>query len=648
MSAHPPSPKANSLKTRKSMLPAILGSSRNPASKLAQQLTQDIANENHPDAVHSPANPPSPPSAKITGAEKQTDSSSPLQRPHSKSRTILRLITTKLTPRSASSSPSSPPLQQRPSNRLPTVTSAFASKDHREAALRERGLLPPLKPNKDLSKQEREQDLQLPAVALPDSNTDKPQSNQVSAANLIKKEWEAKNRNTELEHRARLNSFRFGGSSQPTSDTPTEPNTSFPPVVVPTLPNETPATPLGAPPLPPKSKRYPVPPALDLKSSDLSPDTPTKGPLSPSLLPLPASPLPSSPKETSDNVLLSSPVSPALLPLPPSPSKALPETPKSRRSTVSSVGNRTPTPQTVRSDVTVTPSAQLPAISFTPPTASTERVSKEGSLRSASRNRAGSIPTQPSLSGSISSSVTPSLEASSSQSTGLSSPVTPESSPILGRSRSGSVKTKATQDYLKGGNIPMIVESPVEEGFVNRFVEESPVAEELAVIVEEGVSSPATRLNSRGLTDPLPTAAKLEKRKTLNPFKRGQSLQPPISSDGQAPKRLSVSASLSNLRRSVVGTVSRPKSTIDVGASSKMFNASHLPPSPTSPTGLSDRSSNSAPSVTSSRSGGTTGVGRRPRQAIQPTLHSRGSILLETAAIEDEESRRMTELAFLG
>ena len=45
--------------------------------------------------------------------------------------------------------------------------------------------------------------------------------------------------------------------------------------------------------------------------------------------------------------------------------------------------------------------------------------------------------------------------------------------------------------------------------------------------------------------------------------------------------------------------------------------------------------------------GRTTGVGLRPRVPVQPTMHSRGTILLGTHLIEDEESRRLSEMAFL-
>jgi hypothetical protein len=33
--------------------------------------------------------------------------------------------------------------------------------------------------------------------------------------------------------------------------------------------------------------------------------------------------------------------------------------------------------------------------------------------------------------------------------------------------------------------------------------------------------------------------------------------------------------------------------------------------------------------------------------ALSPTMHSQGSILAEMSKIEDEESRRMTEVAFM-
>ena len=36
-----------------------------------------------------------------------------------------------------------------------------------------------------------------------------------------------------------------------------------------------------------------------------------------------------------------------------------------------------------------------------------------------------------------------------------------------------------------------------------------------------------------------------------------------------------------------------------------------------------------------------------PRQAVSPTIHSRGSILVQASGIEDDEQRRLSEMAFL-
>lgn len=73
--------------------------------------------------------------------------------------------------------------------RSPTLPNSFASRENREAALRERGLLPPMK---DLSEQEREADERLAPIPAPD----KYQSG-FSAASKIKEEWMSTNRSSE-------------------------------------------------------------------------------------------------------------------------------------------------------------------------------------------------------------------------------------------------------------------------------------------------------------------------------------------------------------------------------------------------------------------------------------------------------------------
>lgn len=71
----------------------------------------------------------------------------------------------------------------------PTLPNSFVSRENRQAALRERGLLPPMK---DLSQQEREADERLAPVPAPD----KAQGG-FSAASKIKEEWMSANRSSE-------------------------------------------------------------------------------------------------------------------------------------------------------------------------------------------------------------------------------------------------------------------------------------------------------------------------------------------------------------------------------------------------------------------------------------------------------------------
>jgi len=103
------------------------------------------------------------------------------------------------------------------------------------------------------------------------------------------------------------------------------------------------------------------------------------------------------------------------------------------------------------------------------------------------------------------------------------------------------------------------------------------------------------------------------------------------------PKRPRVSASLTNMRRSVANTLSRTKPN-DGSKQGYALDASRLPlpPSPTFPLPWTGgrRSLEDAMTIT-------------PRQAVSPTLHNQASLLLQTSAIEDEEARRVAELAFL-
>ncbi|KAJ6512833.1 hypothetical protein C8R45DRAFT_785890, partial [Mycena sanguinolenta] len=105
---------------------------------------------------------------------------------------LFRKLTTKFNRNRARSA--SPPANQR-----------HSLQEARNAALRERGLLPSL----PLSVQETQQDSRIAIVASPEAGQSGLERRQ-TAANRVKAEWEAKNRE-------RMNEFRFGGNSPSTS-----------------------------------------------------------------------------------------------------------------------------------------------------------------------------------------------------------------------------------------------------------------------------------------------------------------------------------------------------------------------------------------------------------------------------------------------
>ncbi|KAI6042891.1 hypothetical protein EDC04DRAFT_3088267 [Pisolithus marmoratus] len=116
--------------------------------------------------------------------------------------TLIRRVTSKLhiaIPKS-SASDSRPADSRRPRNQTsrlfvsptsPLLPNSFVSREHREAALRERGLLPP---KKDLSQQERDEDARLPVVPLRPTTEASPETDgraegMMSLAEKIKQEW---------------------------------------------------------------------------------------------------------------------------------------------------------------------------------------------------------------------------------------------------------------------------------------------------------------------------------------------------------------------------------------------------------------------------------------------------------------------------
>ncbi|KIM40562.1 hypothetical protein M413DRAFT_163995 [Hebeloma cylindrosporum] len=618
-----------------------------------------------------------------------------IQRPRSKSRTIIRMLTTKFSPRSTSTSPSRQVVRPPP-----TIPNAFG-KDQRDAALRARGLLPPL-PNKDLSTQEMEQDQFIPVVTSFDES-ERPHDANPSAADLIKKEWVSKNHNVERE---RMNSFKFGGGVSPVSGSFVA-DLSTPPAANQLAEDPTNADPVSPPPM---EALPPLPTSPSPDSSDPMPlrvDVPTE--MEPYMFPLPPS---RSPSPSSMKGAFSFP--PASSTIPASPSlRSIPDTPYSLHTTVGAgSGTNTPRPPDTQRETTPVPlpaPSSAPAISLTPPTDfippsfEESSTSADDSIISAFHKRTDSFAqleesissssaTVPSLDASNSTATTDSVESSNVNANAAAAITTPTTTPQsstapIAKGKLGGLTVRTNDAPV----IPVIVESPLADGFSNEL--EVVVEEPLSMLINEtdvkeadedhddhdekpamtplltspqsprspgiavvspGVASPQKK---RGLTDP--SSADRRKSLSLNPFKRGATfdhgssngdeLKPPLSPTTTASRRLSVAASFSNIRRSVAGTLSSRKgATASSGgdARGRKFDASHLPPSPTLPSSF--RSAGMGLRGNGVGTTPTPPVPTSPRMAVSPVLYSRGSILLETSNIEDEETRLRTEMAFLG
>ena len=225
---------------------------------------------------------------------------------------------------------------------------------------------------------------------------------------------------------------------------------------------------------------------------------------------------------------------------------------------------------------------------------------------------------------------------------------------ILGTSESAAISGKGRLDGLsikahEGScfNVPVIVESPIEDSFLEEqylvVKPTSTVDANQAVVLPMSASISGSepkftlntpRMNKRGGSDP--TIGFLNRKRSMiltNPFKRGsssavyedQSTTTPSSGEQPLQRRLSVKSSLSNLRRSVVGSLSRKTSSLAGGRGDRTLR---------SPTSLGSMMEVEE------------GEGE-VRKAVSPILYSRGHILMEASHIKDAESRRVTEMAFL-
>ncbi|KAF8802498.1 hypothetical protein BYT27DRAFT_7261032 [Phlegmacium glaucopus] len=639
VNAPPSSLKASSLKLPRPLsFSTRFKSSRRVIEPTIQDLISHPSNE---DIIYFDMALP-PTSSEVQ--EPPKSSSSNAHQPWSKPRTIMRMLTTKFNPRL--------PTPSTLASRLTTIPpgpNAF-TKENREAALRERGLLPPLEPNKDLSAQEKEQDRAIPIVnPTGDPHSPTEANNTLSAADLIKKEWEAKNRSLEYTQLQRMNSFKFGGSSSVPGSPKYFPPESADPAALDFTALPTPD------PQPSRQAEIAAPQASYTQASSLTvplvpPSTvpiskPSSRPVSP-LLDIPPElaaylfPLPPSPRSVSGPNLdsCSPPLSPTSVPLPPSPSvRSVFDTTSLRNAS----GVCTPKPLDIR-ETSLTPTPTPPIIALTPCASNSVSVN-DATTSSLHKETEVSSPLDESASFQ-----TPSLD-SNSHTTTDSTLGTSESIAISGRGRFGGLKIKSHE----GSNvIPVIVESPIEDS----FLEEQDVVAEVIFDGTQGVTAPISGNETKfSLSTPLmkrrvwtdPTNGGLDRKKSMvmNPFRRGNSANGDhsITPPGEFPRRLSVKASLSNMRRSVVGTLSR-KLTVENSGGGKKFDASHLPPSPVLPLAFGNsRSSYTSPSVRMEEGGESLPM----RRAVSPMLYSRGHILMEASHIEDEESRRVTEMAFL-
>lgn len=80
--------------------------------------------------------------------------------------------------------------------------------------------------------------------------------------------------------------------------------------------------------------------------------------------------------------------------------------------------------------------------------------------------------------------------------------------------------------------------------------------------------------------------------------------------------------------------------------STKTSTQRHISPGSTGDSSASPRSPTGKSIISASIASRSTGTSLRP-QSINPRMHNRASIMVEAHAIEDDESRRLSELAFL-
>ncbi|KAJ3760283.1 hypothetical protein EV360DRAFT_81313 [Lentinula raphanica] len=471
---------------------------------------------------------------------------------------------------------------RRPSHPARVPVPPAHSKQLREAALRERGLLPP----KDMSTQEREQDSQLaPIVSTPQAGY----VDGLSEADRIKQAWEAKilpsdqvdpevSPGPALEATQSVNPGNAGESSRKELTPPPSPK--------PTLSIRK------------RSSRARLTEATPPPTYELPPT-----PLAPESVPLPPSPV----DDTSGMNLTG--ISHAEFPDPGHAS--------------------TPLPIHVNADA----SPDLEASALAQSTSSTSLHLESPITASATQSTlytAQAVPQSPNR-------TRPSVVITgcldSDESASIATPSLDTSSQLTSESPSNHTAQKYRPDFLvktwsNEPSVPVIVESPIEGPGLILPINDIPEEESDKM----GSSSPSQ----------MDLGIKNGKRQKISIVSGAGARK---SSLGKTGGKIGRSTSLANFRHSVVSTLTRKPTK----AHSLTSDSAKLPPSPTVPASLASQSSISARSTRSKGSHKEpSSPVRPPRQALSPTIHSRASIIVETNNIEDEETRRMTEMAFMN
>ncbi|TEB33326.1 hypothetical protein FA13DRAFT_1773062 [Coprinellus micaceus] len=574
--------KATSLRIRSGLLKTI----RRPGRRF-EKVTMGPGTSAPPNIIIS-ASPAKPTKRETKQAENATAPTSPPAR--SKSR-IMRMLTTRRPKDQDGTAPSS-------SRRLAPVANSAYSKEQREAALRARGLLPPL----SLSQQEAQLDHSIPVVKPADSIPEDAEV-KVSAADIIKQQWEARNKEAEERERQRLGAFKFGSdqgdpsteSKESNSDDDESRSSSKPQVSIPS-PRTTKArrrqglhaASMSQPMLMEaealKALEHRRSLSVQTKGLPLKPDDSTKKPT-------PVTPILDLPTEFQH--FLDQPPPPSLLKAQPKSSSS--ENPASTTAvhTENTATERRSPPPPPKDD------KPLPSISKDAIAAPTSALSPTDTLVSPTHGRSDSVP----RAGSVASSTMKSSESLTKQGKALVKSVIVESASEGGAHKARTVEHCASDDMEA-------IRSASGHGHDD--TEDTDLS-----ATNDGDSPPPvpTKGRRRGITDPpLPKQNSVlasgdgpapTRRKTINPFKRNQQRE-----DGTGNK-----ISL----RSVVGTVLRPR-----GERNGTGDARVSPPN----------SPKRAPA-------------QPVREALNPVVYTAGDIQAQANTIKDDEERRMAELAFM-